>query len=169
MRSPHSTPSNRPAPLTRERTLFTITSFDDEGNRLYSTLPLDGAATAARWHDDLADNPATQRITITANTIERTEQLITVDELPGPGEPTPQPELPEGAHTARRFYHFSSGPAVLRTGDEARAWLKRTTEQQQQHRTPHTVYVNVSQLQLFNVTLIERARLLTFAELTVLY
>ncbi|RRR79779.1 hypothetical protein [Streptomyces sp. RP5T] len=162
---PRSTASTHPAPLSEQRTLFTITSFDAHGNRLYSTLPLDRATTAARWHDDLADSPATARITITANTIERTSHLIALDELPGPGEPTPQPALPEHAHTARRYYRFSSGPAVLRTGDEARAWLKRTAEQQR-HPTPHTVRVDLSQLQLFDVTLIEHARILTFAELT---
>ncbi|MET9914777.1 hypothetical protein ABZZ74_50310 [Streptomyces sp. NPDC006476] len=167
MRPPHSTARNQPAPLTEQRTLFTITSFDAQGNRLYSTLPLDSAATAARWHDDLADKPATQRITITANTIERTKRVIAVEELPGRGEPTPQPALPKHAHTVLRYYRFSSGPPVLRTGDEARAWLKRTTEQQQ-HPTPHTVRVDLNQLRLFDVTLTEHARLLTFAELNAL-
>lgn len=168
MRTPHTTHAvEADTATTTSKTLFTVTSYDGHGERLYSTLPLASAATAARWHDDLADKPTTQRINIVANTIERTERLITPDRLPGPGQPTPQPALPEHAHTARRFYHFSRGPAVLRTGDDARHWLERTTEAQR-CPTPHTVRVDLDQLRLYEVTLIEHARMLTYSELTAL-
>ena len=167
MRTPHTTHAVETAVTTASQTLFTVTSYGAHGERLYSTLPLNSAESAARWHDDLADKPATQRITIVANTIERTERLITSAELPGTGEPTPQPKLPPHAHTARRFYRFSSGPAVLRTGDDARHWLKRTTEAQR-CPTPHTVLVDLDQLRLYEVTLIEHARMLTYAELATL-
>jgi hypothetical protein len=164
VRTTRNTPTNQPAPSIEQRTLLTITSYDAQGAKLYGTLPLDSADVAARWHDILADNSATHRMAIVANTIERTRQLITVDDLPGPSKPTPQPELPAHAHTILRYYHFSSGPSVLRTGDDARSWLKQTTEAQQ-GSNPHTVRVDLARLQLFDVTLIEHARLLTYAEL----
>ncbi|MGW1561941.1 hypothetical protein ACWCQ1_36220 [Streptomyces sp. NPDC002144] len=76
------------------------------------------------------------------------------------------PQFPS-TRTVLRYYCFSSGPPVLLTDDEARAWLKRTT-QQEQHPTPHTEQIDLSQLHLFDVTLIEHARMLTFAERTAL-
>ncbi|GGX56049.1 hypothetical protein [Streptomyces chartreusis] len=163
MRTPRNRPDEAAAP-TELRTLFTITSYDRQDAKLYSTLPIFSADTAARWHDQLADDAATHRITIVANTIMQAMRLITVGELPGPGAPTPQPALPEDAHTALRYYRFSSGPSVLRTGDDARFWLKQTTEAQQ-HPTVHTVPVDLAQLQLFEVVRTEHARMITYAEL----
>ncbi|MEU9148521.1 hypothetical protein [Streptomyces sp. NPDC048349] len=49
---------------------------------------------------------------------------ITLDQLPGEGQPTPQPAEPG----ARRFYRlYGRGPTVLRTGDDVRQRLAEIT------------------------------------------
>ncbi|MFD9413065.1 hypothetical protein ACFWBN_39630 [Streptomyces sp. NPDC059989] len=53
-----------------------------------------------------------------------TSTPITLDQLPGQGQPTPQPAQPG----ARRFYClYGVGPTVLRTGDDVRQRLAEIT------------------------------------------
>ncbi|WP_326809622.1 hypothetical protein OG533_39425 (plasmid) [Streptomyces sp. NBC_01186] len=66
-------------------------------------------------------------VRITEQVIRETRRLICLSELPGPGQPTPVPQLPDGAHEVKRHYRFArNGPAVLPTGDDVRnhhEWL----------------------------------------------
>ncbi|MEU3464597.1 hypothetical protein ABZ721_32190 [Streptomyces sp. NPDC006733] len=124
---------------------------DRSGRPVCTSASLETADAASRWYGYWDERPFVDRVELTEHIIDRTERVITYDDLPGPGQATTPPELPEGAHTAERFFRFDRGPAVLPTGDCVRrhhAWLIAT---QQGH-------IDLSTLRLFEVNLIRYAR-----------
>jgi hypothetical protein len=147
-----------------------VTAFDRAGHRLSVSHPLHAQA-ARQQHAYWSAHPSTQlidghqsRVTAAEEITDKTERVIGLPDLPGPGEPTPLPELPDGAHEVRRFYAFSHGPRVHRTADHARGYLAWLTERQE-NPTPTTVHVDLTALALYEVTLTFYQRPVDLAEI----
>ncbi|MEU6680862.1 hypothetical protein [Streptomyces sp. NPDC046925] len=146
------------APATTRTLHWRVSAFDRSDRSLAVSHPLH--ATAARhqyayWSGHVSVQPVDGRrgrVTLAEETTDKTMRVIGLADLPGPGQPTELPALPEGAHEVRRHYRFNHGPVVHRTGDDARAYLKWLTERQERP-TPTTVRVDLSTLVLFEVTL----------------
>jgi hypothetical protein len=81
------------------------------------------------WADFYGSQPWNTDLEITQHTETVAARPISVEALPGPGEPSPAPPLPFGAVAANRFYRVhQAGPPVLGTGDDVRACMKWLAE-----------------------------------------
>jgi hypothetical protein len=107
------------------------------------------AARAVRHHiAHTADHVLVTRIIQHTRVV--TTRSIELADLPGPGQPTPPPAVPNGAYQALRHYRFlRCGPYVLRNGDAVRHW------HEQAEQNP---YIRHELLRLLEVTTVRYQR-----------
>ncbi|GGT54566.1 hypothetical protein GCM10010271_68050 [Streptomyces kurssanovii] len=142
---------------------WAVTAYDAHDRQVYAALPMESADAIRYWHGYWSGKRFVQRVELAELTIEITERVIAIDDLPAPGQPADLPELPDGSHKASRHYRFTSGPMVLPTPDHVRYcnWLTGV----QKSPLPSTPRVDLDALKLLEVTLIHYARPIELADL----
>lgn len=116
-----------PVPLRKlqpTRTVrWSVHGRDTAGRTLYETHPLEAPYAVRHWHSTISAWPDAGAVTLTEHVTVEVQRYFDLEALPGGGQPTPLPELADGAHEVGRHYRFRlCGPYVLPTGDDVRAW-----------------------------------------------
>ncbi|WP_030618296.1 hypothetical protein [Streptomyces achromogenes] len=160
-------------PLSPEqRTVYWTVAVCDTYGSVRRTTGLHSASAARHQHAYWSVKQSTARVELTEHTLLQTRTVIPFEDLPGPGEPTPLPDLPAGAQEVKRFFQFvraledgsltGFGPAVLPASDDVRCFYERTVRNQE---GAQAVRVDVSTLRILNITLTLYTRELQLADL----
>jgi hypothetical protein len=104
-------------------------------------------STTLRHPESVARNYATATgwswatdVTVSEVVYVKTDRPIRVEDLPGPGQPTPLPSLPGNIAEVRRYFRCQDdrrtvGPPVLPTGDRVRRYLAWVAEGRKRQST----------------------------------
>lgn len=160
-------------PLTPERrTVYWTVAVHETYGSVHQSTGLHSASAVRQQYDFWPAKPSTARMELTEHTLIQARTITTFEDLPGPGEATPLPDLPAGAHEVKRFFKFTSaledgsltgfGPAVLRTGDDVRHFYNWTVTTQDRAQAVH---VDVSTLRILDITLTHYTREIQLADL----
>jgi hypothetical protein len=149
---------------TATSTRYRLTAFGVLGRELLQTAPLFGRE-AAEWYQYLTAFPPVVHVIIERRDTRHVEEYIPLSALPDHGEPTPTPELPEGADEVERHYRLTHDDArlPLPTGDAVRRRHRRLLSEGR--RPTANSWNPAARDGLLQVTLTHRVRTVNVSEL----